>query len=88
MTQTALDFTAPDRPRPSDLFRAGTQCFMIYERLLQQGKITNIEIVYELRIPNSTGRISDLRDALKPHLMTVSDAKRTDDGKFEYELRG
>jgi len=85
MTQTALDFT---RPRPGDLFKYGTQCHKIYERLLQQGKITNIEIVYELRIPNSTGRISDIREALKPHLMTVSDAKRTEDGQFEYALIG
>jgi hypothetical protein len=83
MTQTALEFT---RPRPDDLFTPGSQSFRIYERLLQR-PVSNSEIVREMDVFNSTGRISDIRKALKPHLMDV-EAKRVRDGLFVYELKG
>jgi len=83
MTQTALDFT---RPRPGDLFTPGSQNYRLYERLLM-GPTSNSFIVRDMLIFNSTGRISDIRKALKPHLMDV-EAKRVRDGLFVYELKG
>ena len=83
MTQTALEYT---RPRPDDLFTPGSQCFRLYDRLLK-GPVTNSEIVRDMGIFNSTGRASDLRKALKPHLMDV-EAKRVRDGLFVYHLKG
>lgn len=82
MTQAELSF---DRPRPGDLFTAGSQSYRIFERLLQ-GPVSNSEIVRDMGVFNSTGRISDIRKALKPHLMNV-EAKRIRDGLFVYELR-
>jgi hypothetical protein len=38
-----------------------------------------------MKIYNSTGRCSDLRKALKPHLMDIK-ARRIHDGLFEYKL--
>jgi hypothetical protein len=81
--QSSLDFT---RPRPGDLFKPGSQSYRIYCRLLI-GPVTNREIVEEMKIYNSTGRCSDIRKALKPHLMDI-EAKRVRDGLFIYELRG
>ena len=83
MNQTALDFT---RPRPDDLFTPGSQSYRIYCRLLT-GPVTNSDIVRDMNIFNSTGRISDIRKALKPHLMDI-EAKRVRDGLFVYNLRG
>ena len=83
MTQTALEFT---RPRPGDLFTPGSQCFRLYQRLLE-GPTTNREIVEGMKIYNSTGRAADVRKALRPHLMDV-EAKRVRDGLFIYNLRG
>jgi hypothetical protein len=75
-----------DRPRPGDLFTPGSQNYRLYERLLK-GPTTNHEIVRDMGIYNSTGRCSDLRKALKPHLMDV-EAKRVRNGLFIYHLKG
>jgi hypothetical protein len=81
--QTALSFT---RPRPDDLFKAGSQNHRLYNRLLQ-GPLTNVEGMTELYIINLTGRISDIREALKPHLMDIK-ARRKEAGRgiFIYEV--
>ena len=83
MTQTEFTF---DKPRPSDLFKPGSQNYRLYERLLM-GSVTNHEIVEGMKIYNSTGRTADIRKALKPHLMDVQ-ATRLHDGLFEYSLKG
>jgi len=80
--QLALDF---DRPRPGDLFKPGSQCFRLYERLLE-GPTDNGEMLFKLRIGNHTGRLSNIRAALKPYLLNV-EAKRVRDGLFVYSLR-
>jgi len=79
-------FTNAIRPRPDALFRQGTQNERLYRRLLE-GPVTNAEIVREMGIFNSTGRASDVREALKPYLMDV-EARRIDKGLWQYRLRG
>lgn len=87
MTQTSMSF---DRPSPKDLgFKEGSQNAQLYRMLLERRRVSNIEIIHQAYILNSTGRVSDLRKALKPYLM---DVKATPDphrkGVFYYELKG
>ena len=79
-------FTNALRPRPDDLFKPGTQNERLYRRLLE-GPVTNGEIIYQMRIANSTGRASDVRKALRPYLMDV-EARRIYRGLWQYRLRG
>lgn len=85
MFQSQLNFR--ERPSPDKLFTPDTQNYKLYERLLQQGEITNGEIIYGMRIANSTGRIDDIRKALKPYLITI-EASRIKRGLWKYELKG
>ena len=85
MTQTAMSF---DRPAPRDLFKEGSQNYRIYSLLLQ-GPITNGDILFGLRIANSTGRISDIREKLRPYLMDVkSEPIPGTSGAWLYRLAG
>jgi len=84
--QTMMTF---DRPSPDQLnLKPGSQCRKLYDRLLE-GPTDNGEILFSLRIGNHTGRISDLRDKLRPYLM---DIKATPDpenrAKVVYRLAG
>lgn len=85
MTQTSLNFTWPS---PGVLFKPKTQNYRLLERL-QHGPVTNIEIIHALRILNSTGRISEVREALRPYLVDVH-AERVPgrSGIFVYSLKG
>ena len=74
------------RPAPDKLFNPGTQSYRLYEKLLQ-GEVTNSEIVRQMGIFNSTGRISDIRQTLKPYLMGI-EATRINKGLFSYRLKG
>ena len=74
------------RPSPAKLFTPGTQSYLLYERLLR-GEVTNSEIVRQMGIFNSTGRISDIRQAIKPYLLDI-EASRITKGLFKYELKG
>jgi hypothetical protein len=67
MTQGELNFEAP---APGDLFAYDTQNYKIYAAL-RSGGIQNVEIVEQLGVYAYTRRISDIRDALKPHNLTV-----------------
>ena len=64
-------------------FKAGTQNYRLFERL-KQGPVTNVEIVHEMRILNSTGRVSNLRDKG----LNVPGKPRPDlgDGVWQYTL--
>ena len=84
MTQSL--FTNALRPRPDELFTPGSQNHRIYKRLLD-GPTTNAEIVREMGIFNSTGRLSEVREAVRPFLMDV-EARRIDKGLWQYQLRG
>ena len=82
MTQTDLFH----RPRPDELFTPGTQNWRLYWRLLQ-GPVSNVEIVHDYNILNSTGRISEVRGKLREYLMDIR-AERVGNGIFVYSLRG
>jgi len=85
MTQTALCFSR--RPTAKELgLRPGSQTCRLYERLLE-GAVTNAEIVRAMGIFNSTGRVSDLRERLRPFLMDVY-SRPVKVGLWEYQLRG
>ena len=84
MTQTTLF----SRPSPSDLFRNGSQNFRVYERLLI-GPVDNGELPRTMRINKYTSRISDIRKALRPHLMDVrAEADRFNPSLVVYRLVG
>lgn len=70
---------------PENPFTVGTQNWRLWERL-RQGPVTNAEIVRELNIFNSTGRISEVRQALAGTGWTV-DTKWIKRGLFEYSVR-
>ena len=86
MTQTALCF---DRPKPEELgFKRDSQTFRLYERILD-GPVDNGEIIYRMRIANSTGRISDIRKALRPYLYDIkATADPMDRSKVTYRITG
>lgn len=67
MQQTDL---ALDKPRPGELFSYGSQCYRLYERLLD-GPVDNGEMLFSLRLGSHTRRVSDLREKLRPYLMDV-----------------
>ena len=77
-----------ERPRPEQLFKPGSQNDRLYRRLLQ-GPVTNSEIVRDMGIFNSTGRISDIRGKIRPHLMDIKAEPVTEtDGQWIYQLKG
>ncbi|MFH2077060.1 MAG: hypothetical protein ABIJ57_17255 [Pseudomonadota bacterium] len=81
-------FTNAMRPRPDALFKPGTQNERLYRRLLE-GPVANIEIVREMNILNSTGRISEVRAALREYLMDVkAERAQFGNGVFIYSLVG
>ena len=77
-----------ERPRPEDLFKPGSQNDRLYRRLLK-GPVTNSEIVRAMGIFNSTGRVSDIREKIRPHLMDVkAEHIPGTDGQWVYQLKG
>lgn len=74
-------------PRPTELFKQGPQNARLYERLLR-GPVTNIEVVRDMCILKYTGRISDVRKALRPCLMDVKAVRMQEPGQWLYQLRG
>jgi hypothetical protein len=85
MTQTQLSFS---KPTPAELgLKPGSHADLIYRRLVDDGAITNAEIVRGIGCFNSTGRVSDLRAKLKPFLLDI-EARRVDKGLFSYRIRG
>ena len=76
------------RPKPDDLFKPGTQNARLYRRLLQ-GPVSNVEIVHDHHILNSTGRISEIRGKLRDYLIDVrAERDPSGNGVFVYSLRG
>lgn len=82
--QTAMSF---DRPRPEILFRPGSQNERLYRRLLQ-GPVTNDQIVHEMHILKYTGRLSEVREAIRPCLMDIEAQRIGSTGRWVYQLRG
>ena len=85
MTQLDLRFT---RPRPKDLFKQGSQNFLLLGKLFD-GPITNDRIVRNLHIIKYTGRISEVLEAVRPYLMDI-EAQRMPgtSGQWVYQLKG
>jgi len=83
MTQIGLF----DKPQyPPNPFKPESQNFRLYERL-KYGPITNGTIVKDLHILKYTGRLSDVREALRPHLLDVS-GRPLGGGLWEYRIAG
>lgn len=82
MTQLPFEF----RPLPVNTFKPGSQNYRLYERA-KLGPVTNGEIIYQMRIANSTGRASEVRDFLALHGFDF-DSRRVDGGEFVYQIGG
>ena len=82
MTQAFMSF---ERPKPDKLFRKGSQNHRLYTRLLKcpasQG-----EIIHDLKIANSTRRISEIRQALRPYLIDIKSTRIPGRHEFVYTL--
>jgi len=77
-----------DRPRPDALFKPGSQNHRLYSRLLQ-GPVSNGEVIYQMRIANSTGRKADVKKALQPYLMDIkTEYDPSDRSRVIYKLVG
>lgn len=79
--QAGLNF----RPYPPNPYRPGSQKCRLYDHLKLRGEVTNGEIVYGLRIANSTGRISEIREFLAPHGIKLH-CERVHEGLFVYRM--
>jgi hypothetical protein len=82
VTQTFMSF---ERPKPDKLFKEGSQNHRLYTRLLKY-PVSNREIVYGLKIANSTRRISEIRQALRPHLIDIKSTRIPGTHEFVYKL--
>ncbi len=83
MTQTELSLPRTI-PNP---FRPGTQNDRLFQRL-KAGPVTNLQIIQDHHILKYTGRISEIREALRPYLMDVHAQKIKGSGVFVYSLKG
>jgi hypothetical protein len=81
MSQLNLNFTAPS---PDEIFPGDNQDRRLYQRLLQGG-LTNAQMRDELRLLSYTRRLSDLREKLAPHGMTIN-KKHLGKGVYQYQL--
>lgn len=79
--------TCRTRPRPEELFKPGSQNYAVYVRLLQ-GPVTNGELIYRMHIGKYTGRISDVRGALRPYLVDITAEHDGGRRKWTYRLEG
>lgn len=87
MNQELLDFKKKAWPETREVFPdrdLESQTARIYRRLLVC-PVSNRELVVNMGVFNSTGRVSDLRLALHPFGVTV-DARRIKKGLWEYSL--
>ena len=82
MVQTSLFENPVYPPNP---WKPESQNYRLYERA-KQGPITNGEIIYKMRIANSTGRLSEIRAFLAPHGIKLR-SERLHDGKWEYRIQ-
>ena len=80
-----LPLFRPVVSKPRNPFVCGSQNWRIYERLVEDGAITNAEIVQKMGVFNSTGRISDIRKRLEAEGWTVRSAD-IGGGLWKYEL--
>ena len=82
MVQTSIF----DKPYPPSPWKPGSQNHRLYERA-KKGPVSNGEIIYGMRIANSTGRASEVREFLALHGFHF-DSKRGFGSEFIYEIGG
>jgi hypothetical protein len=82
VTQPELNFNP--LPRPAELFPSDNQDRRLYRRMLC-GPVTNAQMRDELRLLSYTRRLTDLREKLHPHGVTIK-KKHQGDGVFSYRL--
>jgi hypothetical protein len=82
VTQTSMSF---ERPKPDKLFKEGSQNHRLYTRLLKC-PVSKGEIIYSLKIANSTRRISEIRQALRPYLIDIKSTRIPGTDEFVYTL--
>ena len=82
MTQTYMSF---ERPKPDELFKEGCQNHRLYTRLLKC-PVSKGEIIYDLKITNSTKRLSEIRRALRPYLVDIKSTRMPGTDEFVYKL--
>ena len=82
MMQTALNFNP--LPRPEEIFPAQNQDRRLYERMLL-GPVSNAQMRDELRLLSYTRRLSDIREKLTPHGLTIR-KEHQGNGVFVYSL--
>lgn len=76
-----------DHPQPPlNPFKLGSQNYRLYERALK-GPVSNGEIIYKMRIANSTGRASEVREFLADYGFHF-DCKRGVGSEFIYQIGG
>lgn len=83
MEQRSLNFNPA--PKPAELFKYGSQLYLIYEKMLSGG-ITSPEIRDISGSLSHTRRISDIREKLHPYGWDV-EAKRLHGNVFINKLK-
>lgn len=83
MTQTSINFTQSGILNP---FKRGSQNHRLLERL-KEGPVSNREIM-RMYIPKYTGRLSEIREMLRPFLMDLKAERTPGTSEFVYSLRG
>ena len=63
----------------------GSQTWRLYERL-KLGPVSNGEIIYQMRIANSTGRCSDVRAFLRRHGFDLRSDETWNASEWTYEI--
>ena len=63
----------------------GSQNWRLYERL-KEGPVSNGEIIYQMRIANSTGRCSEIRAFLRRHGFDLRSDETGNASEWTYEI--
>ena len=82
MMQASINFNPI--PRPEEIFPAQNQDRRLYERMLL-GPVSNAQMRDELRLLSYTRRLSDIREKITPHGLTIR-KEHQGNGVFVYSL--
>ena len=83
MNQPELDFRP--LPRPEEIFPTDCQDRRLFERMIL-GPVSNAQMRDELRLLSYTRRLSDIREKLYPHGLTIK-KEHHGNGVFVYSLK-
>ncbi|MDD4092962.1 MAG: hypothetical protein PHQ63_10395 [Smithellaceae bacterium] len=82
MMQASINFNPI--PRPEEIFPAQNQDRRLYERMLL-GPVSNAQMRDELRLLSYTRRLSDIREKITQHGLTIR-KEHQGNGVFVYSL--